>query len=146
MESFLLGPIFVDYQRFTGLLEGIFLSIVLLRYNARKCISLLHTCGDVNLWVDLTINEIHQHWSPTNNDESTVSCKFFLGISNNVIKRMIKAICLLKITVLYKCTASHIILNTFHFQPETNCVILTKPWKSVQHAVYVLNFKLNALY
>ena len=43
----------------------------LLHYNARWFITFLDVRWDVCLWLRVT-HEIHQHWSPTNNDDSTV--------------------------------------------------------------------------
>ena len=40
-------------------------------YNARQFITSLNVCGDVNSWVRVT-HEIHEHQSPTKNNDSTV--------------------------------------------------------------------------
>ena len=44
-------------------------------YNARHIITLLNVRGDVNSWVKGTY-EIHEHQTPTNNNESTVLAVF----------------------------------------------------------------------
>ena len=43
----------------------------LLHYNARQFITLINIRWDVNSWVRVT-DEIHEHLSPTNNDDSSV--------------------------------------------------------------------------
>ena len=69
MESCL----FVDCQ--TLLVRGDVISRVtgLLHYKTWQSITLLNVYahGDINSWVSVT-NEIQEHWSPTNNDDSTV--------------------------------------------------------------------------
>ena len=66
------GPIFVDYQTSAGTL-GRTWKTVLLHYNGRIFIILLiYLHGDVNSRVNVA-HKILEHWSPMNNDDSTVT-------------------------------------------------------------------------
>ena len=83
VESFFfLGLMFVDYQKIVCSWGSDFTD--LLHYNARQFISLLNFCGDVNSWLRGT-HEIHENWTPMNNDYSPVVASTLIVISDDLL-------------------------------------------------------------
>ena len=62
---------FFDYQHFAGLLGCYFSANYFVVYKCKTINSLLYDGWDVNLLVKGT-HEIHEHWYPKNNKDSTV--------------------------------------------------------------------------
>ena len=67
----------MDCQNVAGSWELNFMFTGLLRYSTRHFITLLNIRWDANSWIRVT-HEIHKHFSPSINDDFTVSC-FSIG-------------------------------------------------------------------
>ena len=69
------GPMCADCQNVAGSCRFYFVSYWFVALQCEAiCITLLNVRGDANSWVTLT-HEIHDHQTPTNNDDSTVVVK-----------------------------------------------------------------------